>query len=392
MIRRGVKRGGRGIVLAVAVALLAGQLLGQPVLLGFVETGSMEPTIETGDGFVAVPSELTDDPEPGDVIVFEAEEIQSGGLTTHRVVEETPQGYVTRGDANPFTDQDGGEPYVRDAQIVAEAWTVNGEVVTIPAFGTAVMTAGDAIERAQTRLAAAVGVRELGGASGLAVPVLGLSIALYPVETVRERRSASLDSRIGDGGNGGGDEDAWIDPRLLSAGFALLVVLAAAAAMVVPAGTQSYDVISAEFDSERPLVIERGTTEEIPYPISNGDVVPTISYVESGDENVRVEPGRATVGSRGETTVTVAITAPDETGHYPTYVTEYRYLYVLPAPVIDALYEIHPWAPFAAIVSLLGGGTYALGRRLAGPGDARSRREAIRSRCTESRSFVRRLY
>lgn len=386
MLRRGVKLALQGGVVVILGALVVGQVLGQPVLLGFVETGSMEPTIETGDGFVAVPSELTDDPEPGDVVVFEAREIQGGGLTTHRVVEETPQGYVTRGDANPFTDQDGGEPRVRDAQIVAEAWRVNGEVVTVPMVGTAVMTASEAIGRAGARL----GVGESGGASGLALPILGLSVALYVVETVRERRSVSLDSRGTGDGRGTGDDR--IDPRLLSAGFALLVVLAAAATMVVPAGTHSYDVISAEFESDRPLVIERGTTDEVPYAISNGGIVPTRSYVESDDENVRLEPERATVGPRGETTVSVSIAAPDETGHYPTYVTEYRYLYVLPAPVIDALYEWHPWLPFATIVSLLGGGTYLLSRRLVGSGDVRSKRAAARSRCTESRSFVRWLY
>ncbi|AFO57777.1 peptidase S26B, signal peptidase [Natrinema sp. J7-2] len=379
-------RGVGGIVLVTLGALVVGQLLGQPVLLGFVETGSMEPTIDTGDGFVAIPSELTDDPKPGDIIVFEATKIQGGGLTTHRVVEETSQGYVTRGDANPFTDQDSGEPHVRDAQIVAEGWRVNGEVVTLPLLGTTVMTAGETFERVGARL----GVSESGDASEFALPILGFSIVLYAVETVRERRSPSLESRTT--GDERGTGDGWTDPRLLAVGFALLVGLAAAAAMLVPAGTQSYDVISAEFESDRPLVIERGTTDDVPYSISNGGVVPTRSYVESGDENVHLEPERATVGPRGETTVAVSITAPDETGHYPTYVTEYRYLCVLPAPVIDALYECHPWLPFATIVSLLGGGTYLLSRWLIGPGDVRSKRAAVRSRCTGARSFVRRLY
>jgi len=384
MMRRRVEQGLQGVVLVVLVSLVAGQVLGQPILLGFVETGSMEPTIETGDGFVALPSEVTGEPEQGDVVVFEAKEIQGGGLTTHRIVEETDRGYVTRGDANPFTDQDGDEPYVQDAQIVAEAWQVNGEVVTIPAFGTAVMTASDALERVQMQLAVTLGVRSLSGTSGLALPILGVSIVLYVVETIRERREPSLESHTDD------EADDWLDPRLLSAGFALLVVVAAAAAMIVPAGTQSYAVISAEFDSERPVVIEQGTTSEIPYPVSNGGFVPVLSYVEPGSDDVAVDSGRLIVGPREETTVTVSITAPEETGHYPTYITEYRYLYVLPAPVIDALYVFHPWAPLATILSLLGGGTYVLGRTLSGPGDVRSRRAAIRSRCRETQSIVRR--
>ncbi|MEF8815067.1 MAG: S26 family signal peptidase, partial [Halovenus sp.] len=63
-------------VVVVVLSLLLGQFLGQPILLSFVETGSMEPTIDTGDGFVAIPTELAGDIDQGDVVVFRAEEIQ----------------------------------------------------------------------------------------------------------------------------------------------------------------------------------------------------------------------------------------------------------------------------------------------------------------------------
>src|SRR6056297_3527746 len=121
------------------ILLLVGQLLGQPILLGYVATGSMEPTMDAGDGFVAIPSAVSGDVEEGDVVVFQARELHDGGLTTHRVVDETEGGYVTKGDANPFTDQDGGEPPVTDGQIVANALQIEGTVVTIPHLGTVVM-------------------------------------------------------------------------------------------------------------------------------------------------------------------------------------------------------------------------------------------------------------
>ncbi len=110
------------IVAALVIAMIAGQLLGQPAVVGYVETGSMSPTLEPGDGFVAVPAALAGPIEEGDVVTFRAEQLHGGGLTTHRVVGETERGYVTRGDANPFTDQDGVEPPVKDDQIVAVAW------------------------------------------------------------------------------------------------------------------------------------------------------------------------------------------------------------------------------------------------------------------------------
>ncbi|MYL68635.1 signal peptidase I [Halorubrum distributum] len=89
-------------VLAV-IALVVGQLTGQPVLLGYVTSGSISPTLEAGDGFVAVPATMSDDIELGDVIVFDAIELQGGGLTTHRVVGIIDEGYITRGDNNPFS-------------------------------------------------------------------------------------------------------------------------------------------------------------------------------------------------------------------------------------------------------------------------------------------------
>ncbi|OVE85026.1 signal peptidase I [Natronolimnobius baerhuensis] len=390
MIRRGIAWGVQGTVLVVLGALIVGQLLGQPVLLGFVETGSMEPTIETGDGFVAVPSDLTGDPEPGDVVVFDAEELEGGGLTTHRIVEETEQGYVTRGDANPFTDQDSDEPPVQDGQIVASAWQVNDGVVTIPHLGTAIMTLGETLERGQTWLATTVGVQAFLGSTGLAYLLLVLSGGLYALETVRERRQTTRRSSAAD------DGDDALDPQLLAGGFALLVVVAATAAMVAPAGTQSYDLISAEFESEQPQIIEQGTTDEIVHTIPNGGYVPVVSYVESGSEPIRAESGPTAVDARATETVSLSVTAPDETGYYPIYVTEYRYLHVLPVSVIDALYDVHPWLPWLTILSLLGGGFYGVSRLLLGTGDQRAKRQAVRQRggdgCGRLRALIRRWY
>jgi signal peptidase len=79
------------------LGLFIGSILGQPVFVSYVETGSMSPTLDSGDGFVAVPTPFAGPIQKGDIIVFEAEKVQRGGLTTHRVVSETERGYITRG-------------------------------------------------------------------------------------------------------------------------------------------------------------------------------------------------------------------------------------------------------------------------------------------------------
>ncbi|MFC7042310.1 signal peptidase I [Halonotius sp. GCM10025705] len=104
-----------GLLIGFILLLLVSQLLGQPAIV-FVETGSMVPTLQPNDGYLAVPAVIADDPEVGDVILFESQNLGGGELTTHRVVEITDEGYITQGDANPFTDQDGDEPPSRRAR------------------------------------------------------------------------------------------------------------------------------------------------------------------------------------------------------------------------------------------------------------------------------------
>jgi signal peptidase len=166
----------------------------------------------------------------------------------------------------------------------------------------------------------------------------------------------------------------------------------ATAAMVVPGGTQEYGVVSAEFESENPTVIERGTSQEIEYVVPNAGLVPVYTYVTPASPGVDVDPQRLYVGSRGETTTTVTLSAPDETGYYQLFVTEHRYLAVLPPSVIDELYGVHPWAPLLAIDGLLGGTIVAIGAVLFGGEPARIRSRESRAKSSSYRRFFRELY
>lgn len=373
------------VVVVVVLSLVVGQFLGQPILLGFVETGSMQPTLDPGDGFVAIPTAVAGDIGPGDVVTFEAQEIQGGGLTTHRVVEETARGYVTRGDNNPFTDQDGGEPVVQEAQIVAKVLQVGGTVVVIPHVGTVAVGVQSALDTVQTRLAVTFGVRALQGTQGLAFLLFGLSTAVYAIDWYRD--SSTRDSRERDRSRDDG-----------TSVLAILVVLAlvlmgtATAAMIVPAGTQEYGVVSAEFESDQPTVIQRGTSETIEYPVPNAGLVPVYVYVMPASPNVEVADGRIDVGSRSETSTAVTLSAPEETGYYRMFVTEHRYLAILPGSVVDELYGIHPWAPFVVINGLLGGGLVGLGLVVLRGEPARIRSRSSREGTSSYRRLIREFY
>jgi len=354
-------------VILFVVAMIAGQVLGQPVLLGFVETGSMQPTLRPGDGFVAVPSAVAGDIETGDVVTFRATEIQGGGLTTHRVVAETDRGFVTKGDGNPFTDQDSGEPPVKRAQVVATALRVDGQVVVVPHLGTGIEEIRSVLTTVQRRLSTLLGTSAFLGIRGLAYLGFAVSLLWYAAGewrnrgTRRRRRRRDTDRATG------------IDGRLVFGAFAVLLVCGATAAMIGPAGTQEYGVVSAEFDSDRPTVIPAGESGELAYPVGNGGFVPVFVHLEPASDGVGVRPSETRVRSGAVVNATVTLHAPAETGYYRRFVVEHRYLAVLPRSVIRTLHQFHPWAPVVVIDALVGVPFYLVGTALSGSGRLRTR-------------------
>jgi signal peptidase len=102
--------------------------------------------------------------------------------------------------------------------------------------------------------------------------------------------------------------------------------------------------------------------------VSNAGWVPVVVYLEPGSSGIDAHPDSTTVDARGAVLVTLRLSAPRETGYYHRSIVEHRYLAVLPRPVLDELYAVHPWVPIVVIDALLGVSFYGcaivvLGRR-----------------------------
>jgi signal peptidase len=327
----------------LAVLLLVAQAVGQPLLLSYVRTGSMEPAIGAGDGFITLPAAATGPPAEGDVIVYRAEQVNQGGLTTHRVVDETDRGYITRGDANPFTDQSAGEPPVRDPQIVAVALQLGGDVVVLPAFGTAVTAIRGAASGVVQRLGLPVDARSPSLWLGLATA--GLILLLFsdeqePASPGREDTSA-------------GSESPTLQPRALVLLAGAVVVALATASMVLPLGPTEYPVVSADAELPGPRVIAAGESEATTYRVPSGSLLSTRYYVQPASEGVSVQNGSGTAPPGTIQNVTVTLSAPPETGYYRRYVRSNQYPVVVPVGMIDTLYATHPLAPVVLLDTLV---------------------------------------
>ncbi|GAA0217875.1 signal peptidase I [Halobaculum roseum] len=350
-----------------AGALLFGQAAGQPVLLGYVETGSMEPTLEPGDGFIAVPAALTPPPEEGDVVVFDAQELQGGGLTTHRVVGETEEGYITRGDANPFTDQESVEPPVPESRIVAEALQVNGQVVVIPNLGTGVLAIQGVATGAIGVVMSTLNLGALLQGAGPAQSLVWVGIGLIVVSLVTgsagsDRRTSRSRSR-----------KDYVRTSTFLLVIVLIVVAPATASMVVASGTTSFDIVSSQSPNDNPLVVGAGAETTIEYRVINDGFVPTLTVVEPQHPDLSVSQSVFVVPARSERTTTLRIRAPEETGAYSRAIGEWRYIPVLPRSVILSLHAVHPYVAIAAIDLFLAGVAVTLGLLSVGAGPIRLR-------------------
>ena len=72
-------------------------VLFNPIQFSYLSGKSMEPTLEPGG--IVIHSEQ-DSYEVGEIIVFYDGEKQIG----HRIIDETPRGFVTKGDNNSYVD------------------------------------------------------------------------------------------------------------------------------------------------------------------------------------------------------------------------------------------------------------------------------------------------
>lgn len=342
MFRRYVARAGVVLLVVVTLALVLGSVLGQPVLLSFVTSGSMSPTIETGDGFVAVPDQVAGDIEEGDVIVFEAKKLDGGGLTTHRVVDETDEGYITRGDANPFVDQDGSEPPVTEDRVVGVAVQVRGGVITVPGLGTAVLGLRDAVLGVQGAVTSTLGFEEESGAQATGVVLFLAGLVLFLVTVVDASMRSSRDRSRS-------QRREQRDPRYVALFLVAIVVLPANAAMLGPTTTHNITLDGTELENTV------GPGEPVPneMTVTNSGLVAMLVVFEEPDGETAIANRQMTVTGGESKTTSLSTPAPPPGEQRTEAVSENRYVHILPQSVIVSLHEIHPLAALGVVNAVL---------------------------------------
>lgn len=297
-----------------------------PVGLPYVVSDSMAPTIGVDDGVVRVPA---GDVEPGDIVVFESP-TRDQRFTVHRVVEETPRGFVTKGDNSDVTDQAAGAPHVQRSEIRGAVLTVGGTPFVVPNLGSV-------IEHRTFLLAlvAALGLLDLATASTGGRPA-----------------------------------------RPTTAGQLLTLMVAISSAVLVVTvvlGGSTGHVAFAAVDG----------SASAPTTVPAGEAVTRTVEVRSGGRSpftyVAVDTASTTVLDRtwNESTLSLTLRVPPQppATSYRTTMRVHRYPLVLPPSVIDDAHAVHPLLAAGATTGALVVPLYALGWLVIVP-QARLRRGA----------------
>lgn len=318
---------------ALALVAVGGFLLlvlpGTPFQLSYVYSDSMEPAIGQGDGYVIGP---TGDVTVGEIIVFDSED--RGEYVTHRVVAATDEGYVTKGDNNPSTDQAAGHPVVADAQVVGTVVAIVEQPIVIP------------------KLARVAALLSTYWPLGVLAVICGGAIF--------ERNPRARDVvRVND----------LVTP--------LVVTVVIGSALALAYGTPTYEMalIAVSTDTTGGDVVPVGESVTRTIEVAQGPQF-TYQFVEGTGVTV------LDVAANGDTSdITVEVPAQSSAGAYEASVTAHYYPAVLPYGLVQRLHALHPVAAALASIGTIVAPVYAMHRLLVdgrAPIETRSRTRSPR--------------
>lgn len=102
-----------------------------PISLISISGSSMYPTVTDGS---LQPIYQTQSAEVDDIIVYYSP--HTDAVITHRIIESTPEGFITQGDNNRVTDQSVGHPPVDNEDIIGKSINIGEQPIYIPYVGT----------------------------------------------------------------------------------------------------------------------------------------------------------------------------------------------------------------------------------------------------------------
>jgi signal peptidase len=304
-------------VLVLSFSVASGYLLDRPVLLSYVTSDSMSPTINSYDLFLVNP--IPEKYSEGDIIIFSS----GGKWICHRVFAVLDGGYLTKGDNNIATDQLAGKDVVKQEDIAGKVVTFSEKPILLPGGGKLVGFAGTFLWENKILLLVVFiffGLLSLTGGS---------------LNVRRKRRYFRL-------------KNSQVYTIIT---FSILLTVTFLSVFLITSTDINYGTTSAA--GLRPEWVEPGKTFERTITVENKGIIPYYYYLTTNSKRVDVGEGFF-LFPRESKNIRILINAPDATGIYSERIYICKYLPIAFPAMINVLAETSPFLPILLIDLELG--------------------------------------
>jgi signal peptidase I len=315
------------LIAFVVVWLFITYFMNQPIFVSYTLTNSMEPVINIGDLFFLEPYHTSIDSlvslNVGDIIVFKS---ANGNYLVHRIIGDTVNGFVTKGDNSPFSDQQGIESLVQKESIVGKVLMFQGNPLLIPKAGLLIRQFSLFFQRNTFLVAGLV------GSAG--------TILLYldKKSTRSFHRRKTLKNRK-------------FDMKKIYVVCFLLLSVVVLVPMITGVVAHDFEYVVTDGLTNSNRAVTKGTLVNRSLELSNNGILPVYVFLSTNDPSVQIE-SEAFLLYPGSTEVEIKIQAENEIGYYEKAVNINKYLPVLPLTTVGALLELNPCLPIF-IISLM---------------------------------------
>lgn len=287
--------------------LISANTIGAPSL-AYVYSESMEPTIHVNDAFLVWPeSEF----EVGDIIMYRPVSLKAT-FVTHRIIQVTPEGYITLGDNSPSADQDAGEPFVTNERIVGKVLMLGEQPFIIPQLGL---------------LTESITGDLAGSATKAAIGFLVLGILSIPIQRHKNKRRRKKPRR-------------W---RLsdIYRFMTLFMLFAVLFGIIVGSRTHQIRYLVSAKPGSFGDQIQLGEEDQLSLNVSGTGLLPSLMIVEAQDPLSLDETVYHLYGS-SIIKVPLYVEPHQETGFYQGYVKVSKYPILMPDDLIIAAHSLSP--------------------------------------------------
>ncbi|MBU7006549.1 signal peptidase I [Phosphitispora fastidiosa] len=313
------------IVGILLVAVVGSAITQEPLVFTVIRSGSMYPVLERGDIVLIAKVSEADNTAEGDIIVFRTEsgDLASQGWIIHRIVKgDLKNGFVTKGDANDYTDQEAGNnPLISRNWIASRVVTIDKTPVKIPLLGYLPLWL-EGLQKSPFLL------------PGIAV-ILAIIVGAGELKGKKKKRNKRFDHLL----------------LYFFSGITLAVVLAAS--MIATSQNISFEY---EVSTDRKGVMMDSPVGVLPIgevvhkPISDLDnkgFFPIFASITTNDRQITFSQDNATIRPGEKIQISMTVTARD-VGKHKTSIWVGMFLPLLPPGVINYLTQKSYWLALAA--------------------------------------------